>query len=224
MSTLPKPRALLFDWDNTLVNTWPIIHNALHETFVAMGMEPWPIETTMSRVRKSMRDSFPEIFGPEWEKAGETYQRSYRSNHLNMLEALPGAEGVLQWAKERGLPSVIVSNKKGLNLRQEVAHLGWNYLFDGIVGSDDAARDKPHPDPVHLALETLKFPPSSAVWFIGDSDIDLHCAANTGCTPILFGPHAPTQKEFSESHYHGHPYAHFVTDHAALTRLLNAHS
>jgi len=52
-----RPKALLFDWDNTLVNTWPAIHDANNYTLVAMGHEPWTFEETLQRVRKSMRDS-----------------------------------------------------------------------------------------------------------------------------------------------------------------------
>ena len=41
---LSKPTAILFDWDNTLVNTFPIIYQGLYDTFIAMGMEPWTFE------------------------------------------------------------------------------------------------------------------------------------------------------------------------------------
>ena len=57
------PRAFLFDWDNTLVDSWPIIHDALNVTLTAFGKEPWSLDETRSRVRKSMRDSFPKLFG-----------------------------------------------------------------------------------------------------------------------------------------------------------------
>jgi phosphoglycolate phosphatase len=34
------PRAILFDWDNTLVDTWPTILDALNTTFEAFHMAP----------------------------------------------------------------------------------------------------------------------------------------------------------------------------------------
>ena len=52
---IQKPRALIFDWDNTLVDTWPTIHEALRQTFNAMDLEPWTLAETRQRVRKSMR-------------------------------------------------------------------------------------------------------------------------------------------------------------------------
>lgn len=65
MTALTAPRAVLFDWDNTLVDSWQIIHEALHETFVAFDREPWTIEQTKAWVRHSMREAFPKAFwGP----------------------------------------------------------------------------------------------------------------------------------------------------------------
>ena len=61
-----RPAALLFDWDNTLADTWPAIHHALAVTFRAMDREPWTLEETRARVRASARDSFPALFGSRW--------------------------------------------------------------------------------------------------------------------------------------------------------------
>ena len=38
---LPPPRAILFDWDNTLADNWAAIHGAMNATLVAMGQAPW---------------------------------------------------------------------------------------------------------------------------------------------------------------------------------------
>ena len=37
---LKPPRAILFDWDNTLVDTWPTIVECYHDTFTALGQTP----------------------------------------------------------------------------------------------------------------------------------------------------------------------------------------
>lgn len=219
---LPKPRAVIFDWDNTLVNTWPIIHDALNNTFAEHGLPLWSIEQTKARVRKSMRDSFPEIFGENWQAAGAAYQAHYRASHLNKLEALPQARNVLDEVKQLGLYSVVVSNKKGDNLRKEAAHIGWTGLFDNITGADDAARDKPFADPVHLALAGSGLTPDADVWFIGDSEVDLECAKNTGCTAILYGDDAISHPDYTKTHYRSFPYnAHAVT-HQQTLELLKA--
>lgn len=223
MAVLTSPKAVLFDWDNTLVNTWPIIHSALHNTFVDMGHEPWTLETTKKNVRKSMRDAFPEIFGEQWEQAGSIYQRYYQATHLERLEALPQAEDVLKWVREQGLFSAVVSNKKGYNLRKELAHLGWDHYFDAVVGSDDAARDKPDPAPVILALVSANLSPGPQIWFVGDSIIDLECAQNTGCVPVLYGEVDIPDAAADGGEYLGFHYVHHSRDHSGLLKFFELH-
>jgi phosphoglycolate phosphatase len=102
-----------------------------------------------------------------------------------MLAALPGAEALLQTGAAMGLYMGVVSNKTGTYLRQEVAHLDWGRYFGRLVGAQDAARDKPAPDPIWLVLKDTDIAPGPDVWFIGDAGIDVTCGRAAGCTTIL---------------------------------------
>ncbi len=211
---LPKPTAILFDWDNTLVDTWPMIHTALNMTLRYMEHPEWSFDKVKSGVTKSMRDAFPAMFAERWEEAADHYQQSYRSIHLDHLRALPGAaELVKQAAKVAKLG--IVSNKRGISLRKELAHLGWEQYFGTAVGADDAVRDKPAPDPALMALAALETESTRSVWFIGDTVVDLECANAIGATPILYGDH-----RVEGDRYEGAPFAAHVRDHAALAELI----
>ncbi len=185
---LTRPSAVVFDWDNTLVDTWPVIHAALSRTFEAMGHDPWSLAETKARVSKSLRDSFPGLFGDRWEEAREVFYATFREIHLEGLGVLSGAETLLQRLKQDGVPMAIVSNKTGSFLRTEVAHLGWTGYFAAVVGAGDAARDKPDPAALRLALAPLKQPIQETVWFIGDSRSDLELAKAARCTGILVHP------------------------------------
>lgn len=219
---LPKPDAIIFDWDNTLVDTWPVIHQAMVNTFTDMGHVPWTFDETKEKVRRSMRDAFPELFGDRWEEAGKKYQQHYLQSHLSTLEALPEALAVLKMIKAMGIHCVVVSNKKGPTLRKEVANIGWSDYFEAIIGADDAQRDKPHVDPVLLAFEKTAIKPNPNVWFVGDSDVDLECALNTGCTAILYGISAKDHPAYTLTHFHDMPYHAHVYDHRQLLDLLEA--
>jgi phosphoglycolate phosphatase len=219
MTTLPKPRAILFDWDNTLVNTWPMIHTALNMTLSHMGHPQWTIERVKSDVKKSMRDSFPAMFGEQWKDAAAHYQQSYRSIHLDHLAPLADAAKMLAAIARPDVFVGIVSNKMGSTLRKELAHLAWEDFFDIAIGAGDAARDKPDPDPVLLALNGSDITPAADVWFIGDSGIDLEVAKNTGCTAILYGDFHPENRLFE-----GFPFAAHARDHAMLRTWIQAHA
>ena len=197
---LPRPRAILFDWDNTLVDTWPCIGKATNITLTTMGHVPWTEAEIRERVAGSLRDTFPKIYGDRWEEARDVYYRAYEAVHLETLAPLPGAEALLMRAAEAGLLLGVVSNKTGRYLRQEVGHLGWDRFFARAIGAQDAARDKPAPDPIFMALEGSSIEPGSHVWFVGDAGVDIECGAAAGCTTILLhggangGPLTPHQR------------------------------
>src|SRR5216684_1044345 len=69
IGALRRPRAILFDWDNTLVDSWATIHEALNFLMRAMGKPEWSLAQTRERVRLSLRDAFPLHFGERWEEA-----------------------------------------------------------------------------------------------------------------------------------------------------------
>jgi phosphoglycolate phosphatase len=182
------PKAVIFDWDNTLVDTWPLIQVAIDTTMEQMGKEPWGLEKVKNEVHASMRESFPKIFGDNWEKAGEIYKKSYRENHLDKLVFLPGATQLLDKLLELNITLIIISNKIGTTLRKEAGHMGVSDKFFSIVGSTDAARDKPHKEPVDLALQNSELDPKrDLIWFVGDTITDVECAAISECQPVLYG-------------------------------------
>jgi phosphoglycolate phosphatase len=211
---LTKPKAVLFDWDNTLVDTWPVIHRALNATLAHMGHEAWPIERVKRDVKRSMRDSFPEMFGDRWKEAADRYQYDYRSIHLDVLKALPGAEDMLIQLAENDAFIGLVSNKRGPSLRLEVTKLGWDKYFKAAIGSDDAERDKPHPAPAYLALKDTGITDGAHIWFIGDTGVDLECAAALGATAILYG-----DVETDGKTHDGFAYTRHVRNHEELKAL-----
>ncbi len=185
---LTKPKAVIYDWDNTLVDTWPLIQHAIDTTMIAMNKEPWGLEKVRDSVHKSMRESFPEIFGQDWEKAGEIYKNTYRSIHLDKIELLPGALDLINKFAELGVLQFVVSNKIGATLRKEVKKLGIDNKFFALIGAGDANSDKPSAAPVELALMGSGIDPQKdEVWFIGDTIADVDCAYNSNCRPIVYG-------------------------------------
>ena len=183
--TLDRPAALIFDWDNTLVDSWGTIHAALNTMFVQMGHEPWTMAETRIKVRKSLRDAFPPLFGDRWEEARDLYLQAFEALHLERLAPLADAEALLQAIADEGHYLALVSNKTGRFLRREVAALGWEHYFSKVIGAGDASRDKPDRAPVDLALGGSGIEAGPRVWFVGDTGIDMACALNAGCVPIL---------------------------------------
>ena len=76
---IARPRAILFDWDNTLVDSWATIHEALNFVMGAMGKPEWSLDDTRTRVRLSLRESFPMHFGERWREAQTTSWKLWAS-------------------------------------------------------------------------------------------------------------------------------------------------
>lgn len=210
-----RPRAILFDWDNTLIDSWAVIHEAQNAVLGAFGHAPWTLEETRQRVRKSMRDSYPELFGARWEEAGELFYKHYRALHIDRLAPLPGALEMLKGLRDADIYLGVVSNKQGAILRQETTHLGWDNLFGGLIGASDATRDKPAVEPVMMALATGGIEPGEDVWFVGDTDVDLRCAKAAGCLRVLLRDVPPGHEEFT-----GHAPDLYFPDCLALSKFV----
>ena len=187
---LRRPRAILFDWDNTLVDSWGTIHDSLNWLMRRMEMPEWTLAETQERVRLSLNAAFPGIFGARWESARELYLERFQATHLDRLTALPGREKLLGALAKEGIFLAVVSNKVGDILRREVARLGWSALFGAIIGAGDAAADKPACEPVHKALAASGVTAGEEVWFVGDTAVDIECALNSGCIGVLLGSDA----------------------------------
>jgi phosphoglycolate phosphatase len=209
-----RPRAIVFDWDNTLVDSWGTIHDALNFLMEAMAMPLWTLDQTRERVRLSLREAFPPLFGDRWEEARQIYMDRFRAIHLERLTPLPGREAMLRALAADGHYLAVVSNKTGPVLRGEAEHLGWSALFGSIVGAGDTHTDKPHCAPVELALRPSGIAPGPDVWFVGDTAVDMECAIAAGCVPVLLGA-AEAGDEFVQF-----PPVLTLADDAALFRAL----
>jgi phosphoglycolate phosphatase len=183
---MTRPTVILWDWDNTLVDGWAAIQHGLNATFSEFGMPEWDRETVLANVRGSLRDTFPGMFGAEWERARDIFYTAVRSCHLQVLNPMPGAAQAIAAAAALG-PQGVVSNKQGPLLRAEAAHLGWEGHFATLVGAGDASADKPSAAPILMALAACGVPAGPAVWYIGDTVLDMDAARAAGCTAVLLG-------------------------------------
>lgn len=192
---MTAPRALVFDWDNTLVDSWATIHEALARTFTAMGHPPWSLAETKARVRHSLRDAFPPLFGARWTEAQKLYLDHFTAIHLERLRPAAGAAELLREAQAAGFHLAVLSNKTGRILRREADHLGWTPYFRRLVGAGDASADKPDPAAMRAALDGCGLA-GDQVWYIGDTALDMECAMRAGCVGILLGGYDPQNEDF----------------------------
>jgi phosphoglycolate phosphatase len=187
--TTKKPDAFIFDWDNTLLDTWAITAEIMNHVLIAFKKDPWTLEKIKNNTHRSAKDFFPEIFGDETEKAFvllRDYISEKKEDFMKRLKPINGAKELLDLNHQLDIPCVILSNKQGELLRLEVKHMGWEKYFKGIYGSLDFPFDKPHPSTV---MEIRKHHDliHKNIWFLGDTDVDWQCAKDSNCKAIKIG-------------------------------------
>jgi phosphoglycolate phosphatase len=181
-------RIALFDLDGTVLNTLDDLADAANAVLAANKMPPHtkdeirmfvgngirrlieravPVGTSEDTVVKVLND-FKVYYGAHSAEKTAPY-----TGILEMLRAL----------RAHGVRTAVVSNKADFAV-QTLAKQYFGDLFDVALGEDVAKRPaKPAPDMVHHVLDTLGATADEAV-YIGDSDVDVQTAHNSGLTCV----------------------------------------
>lgn len=179
------PKGVLFDWDGTIVDTDKFIYKSLQETFQHFGKTPLTLSDFHKNCGQTACTIFKREFKDQWPEAQTVYYQTYLKKNYKTPDLFEGIQCFLELLKDNHIYCAIVSNKKGDSLREEVEQLSLSPYFSKIIGATDAPRDKPFPDPVHLALKDSGLDPARhPVWFIGDRIVDMECAHKTFCIPV----------------------------------------
>lgn len=187
-----QPKALVFDWDGTLVDMFGQTHEAFNRTLKAVGREPWNEATAHEHIGKPDSTFFPAYFGAQSEEAMGHYKQAHRdlskAHDGRPPEVVPGAHELVA-SLRRHKPQVhfaIVSNKPGELVRNELKLLGWDDVFDTVLGGDEVEHNKPHPGAMKEALAGKSIR-NNEVIYIGDSGTDRDFARNTGSKLMIVG-------------------------------------
>lgn len=204
--TLPKPKAVFFDWDGTLVDSFAFLHAAHNYTRKQFDLMPFSLEDFGGYFGQPREKLYAEIYGVENIETAKTHFEHYvYSNHKEGLKPLNGALEVLEVLRDLAVPCGVVTNKKRDLVEAEIKNYSWDHFFISVVGAGDAEEDKPSSAPLLLAIEKsgLDFD-FDDIWFVGDTDNDLGCANSAQVKTILIhdGPKSADLLEKYKVHLH----------------------
>lgn len=182
---MPPYRAVFYDWDGTLVTQDGLIGRLHNQVRSDYGFPPFNSRDPALFAHQSTRDLYAQVFGDKAQGAMEHFYTLYARHHLDALRVFEDVLGFFKAASS--LPFGIVSNKSHAYLVKEISHLGWNHRFPVVVGAGRAARDKPSPDPLFLAVSMagIEKDDMKSVLYIGDTEADLLSARDAGCDVAL---------------------------------------
>lgn len=184
-------RYVLFDWDNTLVESRTVLVKVVNQVLAEYSLPAWDDVKKYRNKDLSFRDNFPNIFGKE--RAVDAYKR-YAALYCEQVPALiktfPCVIEALDFFRCRQIPMIIVSNKDRRLLERELPILFNPDWFLRVVCGHEAARDKPFPEQIFYALDGLLEPEEitpQKVMMVGDSSQDSRCALAANARAVRIG-------------------------------------
>ena len=186
-------KTYIFDLDGTLLNTLNDLAASTNYALRQFAMPEHDIDSIRrfvgNGVRLLMERAIPDgARNPQFEECFATFRKHYMEHSLDTTVPYEGISALIHALSQRGNNMAVVSNKFYAATRELVAH-----FFPEIpvaVGEHEAEgiRKKPAPDTVEEALRLLGVGKDDAV-YVGDSDVDLATARNSGlpCISVLWG-------------------------------------
>lgn len=177
MSPSPPLRAVLFDWDGTLVDSAEATFRSYVGLFAGYGIA-------------YDRDLFASTYSPDWYKTyealaldrdlwSEADDRWIELYGREEVRLLPGAFSALGRLRATNLLTALVTSGSRPRVERELSALGIAELLDLLVCCEDVSAKKPDPAPLRTALERLRVPPEAAA-YVGDSPEDVRMSRAAG--------------------------------------------
>lgn len=183
--------SVLFDWDGTLLNSFP----AGYRASIAV-LEHYGISVDRKRFLETYSPNWYESYRSlglpegEWANADRMWRKAYASEPS---ELFPFVARMLERLDAAGLTLGLVTSGNRDRVRDELGRLGLAGAFAAVVCFEDTDEKKPHPAPLESALERLKVVASTTV-YVGDRPEDVEMGKRVGAFTVAveseYGPRA----------------------------------
>lgn len=187
---VPQPiQAVIFDFDGTLIDTFPAIHAGFNAAVAPLYGRDLSRDEVIDRFgphdEGMLGIEFSEHPGRNLEEAIETYYAAYEAAHREIVP-FEGIEELLRELRKRGLPLGVMTGKSRRAADLTLAHFGWQDKFDIVVTGTEVPNFKPAPDGPLLAAKLLGVAPQSCL-YVGDSPADLGAARSAEMVGVVAG-------------------------------------
>ena len=202
---LKRPKAVVFDTDNTLYQ-YSVAHRAAMEVVQRkatsmLGITRQEFDQAYERARRDVKGNLKNTasshsrllyFQRTVENLGlgtkilltldleQTYWRTFLVN----TKLFPGVKDFIFRLKSDGIITANITDLTAQIQFKKMVHLGLDESFDYVVTSEEAGNDKPHRAPFEIVLSKIGVDPSD-IWMIGDDPLaDIEGALISGMIPF----------------------------------------
>ena len=184
-------RAIIFDLDGTLVDTFEMIVAAFNAAVSPVTGRSYSDAEVISRFgipdAQMIRLELESHPADASDRAVEVYHAYYAQNHAG-VSCFPGIREMLSELKAREVPMGVMTGKGRRSAQITLDALRLSGTFAAVVTGEDVERQKPDPDGPLEAARRLRIEPAECA-FVGDSPADVGAGKSAGMIMVAAGWH-----------------------------------
>jgi len=185
-------RAVLFDLDGTLVDSYAALTEAVNYARRRHGLN----ELAADAIREFVGDGLERLLERAFDgdvppSATGDFETRYGEICCASSRVLADVESTLEELSHCGVAMAVCTNKPTAFSRKILEFLNLAPFFCAIVGPDVAGARKPEAQHVLLTLEATHCAPSEAL-FVGDMPVDIEAAHNSGIAAAVIATGSST--------------------------------
>jgi phosphoglycolate phosphatase-like HAD superfamily hydrolase len=189
--TTPRPQAILWDMDGTLIDQTEAIVSCYTAVLQEFGHAQPDSKKILRSLGGPMASTMALFVDPsKLDAACKRFRTCFPAHMFNGLEILPGAQQCIEAFANAAIPQAILTNKHGATARKVSAHCNFDSTIKVCFGNSDTEWSKPDPQLTDSVLEALNCVRSGTI-LVGDSPTDVATAQAVGipCYGITTGAH-----------------------------------
>lgn len=176
---MKKPKAIVFDADGTLLDTFELIVAAYRHVSVTHNLKIPKPEEIRAHLGSPLREMFEAFYpGQNIEQLLSTNNEFVAANTLKS-EAFAGVCELLKDLKSAGFKLAVLTSGS-VTILSILEHHQLKEFFASIVYSERVQNSKPHPEGFLLACKECRVDPHEAI-MVGDTVFDIETGKNSNC-------------------------------------------
>ena len=189
---LPRPTAILWDLDGTLIDQTAAIIRCYREVILDMGY-PQPDDNAIRRSLGGVMAATMGLFveAEHLDEACKAFRVRFPKIMFDGLILLAGGKELIERAYKAHIPQVLFTNKHGETARKVSRYAGFAKFIPICIGSADTEWHKPQIALTQHVLDQIEVSAEGSI-IIGDSPTDIAVAHNAGlsCYCVSTGAHS----------------------------------